>query len=513
MIMKFILFFVLFRCVQPFSLVESNDFDLPLNQKPKISDDKFATEDEVSKESSVESSGDIIDDTEPSIETTSSSIDTTELDFDVSSSAKKQKCIFGTNKVCTPFTYEGVNYHDCYLSWYGSNCMVNGEWFYCGECTENTTIADDKFTSVSDVEDTTVSTTEVSKEISIESSGDYNDDTEQSIESTDGNNDDTELDGQLDVLENAKKQKCVQGTDKVCTPFTYNGVNYDDCYSGYWSFQCLVDGEWSNCGECTEDSTISDVEVTTFSTEEEDIVSKETSVESSGDIIDDTETSLETTDGNIDDNEFDGQLDVPTSSKKQKCVQGTNKICTPFTYNGVNYDDCYSGYWSFQCLVGSEWSYCGDCTEDSTISDDKSTSVSDVKVTTTSNVEYTTISIEEDYSPKETPIENSGDYNDDTEISSETEEDINDTEPSIETTGKPIESTTELDELLDVAKSTKKQKCVEGTNYTCTPFVYRGVNYDDCATGRWNGDWCLIKTQDGKFYPSSLPCGECIEQL
>ena len=56
-------------------------------------------------------------------------------------------------------------------------------------------------------------------------------------------------------------------------------------------------------------------------------------------------------------------------------------------------------------------------------------------------------------------------------------------------------------------------ECVQGTNKTCTPFVYRGVNYDDCAPGRWNGDWCLIKTRDGKFFPSSLPCGECIEQL
>ena len=59
--------------------------------------------------------------------------------------------------------------------------------------------------------------------------------------------------------------------------------------------------------------TISDDKVTSVSTNEDE-VSKETSVESSGDIIDDTETSIETEDRNNDDNGFDGQLDVPRRS-------------------------------------------------------------------------------------------------------------------------------------------------------------------------------------------------------
>ena len=65
--------------------------------------------------------------------------------------------------------------------------------------------------------------------------------------------------------------------------------------------------------------TISDDKVTSVSTNEDE-VSKETSVESSGDIIDDTETSIETEDRNNDDNGFDGQLDVPTSAKKQSLL-------------------------------------------------------------------------------------------------------------------------------------------------------------------------------------------------
>ena len=67
---------------------------MPLNQKPTVSDDKFTSvstnEDQVSKESSVESSGDIIDDTETSLKTEDRNNDDTELDFDVSKSTKKQ---------------------------------------------------------------------------------------------------------------------------------------------------------------------------------------------------------------------------------------------------------------------------------------------------------------------------------------------------------------------------------------------------------------------------------------
>ena len=88
--------------------------------------------------------------------------------------------------------------------------MVDSQWLNCGECTENTPVTDVEVTTISDnkiTESTTeISITEVSKEASVESSGDYNDDTETSLESTDGNIDDTELDGQLDVINNAKKQ-------------------------------------------------------------------------------------------------------------------------------------------------------------------------------------------------------------------------------------------------------------------------------------------------------------------
>ena len=53
-------------------------------------------------------------------------------------------------------------------------------------------------------------------------------------------------------------------------------------------------------------------------------------------------------------------------------------------------------------------------------------------------------------------------------------------------------------------------ECVQGTNIVCTPFTYDGVNYDDCATSYWIGDWCLVKSPVESFYPS---CGECVEQL
>ena len=58
------------------------------------------------------------------------------------------------------------------------------------------TISDDKVTSVS--------TNEVSKDASIESSGDYNDDTETSIGTEEDKIDHTELNGKLDVPKKTK---------------------------------------------------------------------------------------------------------------------------------------------------------------------------------------------------------------------------------------------------------------------------------------------------------------------
>ena len=96
----------------------------------------------------------------------------------------------------------------------------------------------------------------------------------------------------------------------------------------------MVDGDsqWLYCGDCIEDTLVTDNEITTSTTEVgTNEVSKQTSVESSGDIIDDTETSLETDDGNIYDTEpyigttgkpvasteLNEQLDVVKSAKKQ----------------------------------------------------------------------------------------------------------------------------------------------------------------------------------------------------
>ena len=101
--------------------------------------------------------------------------------------------------MCTPFIYDGVKYDDCYSGWYGPRCMVNGDgqWLYCGDCIEDTLVTDNKIIN---------STNEVSKQTSVESSGDYIDDSETSLESTGSSIDDIELDGQLDVINNAKKQ-------------------------------------------------------------------------------------------------------------------------------------------------------------------------------------------------------------------------------------------------------------------------------------------------------------------
>ena len=82
--------------------------------------------------------------------------------------------------------------------------MVNGDgqWLYCGDCIEDTLVTDNEITTST----TEVGTNEVSKQTSVESSGDYIDDSETSLESTGSSIDDTELDGQLDVINNAKKQ-------------------------------------------------------------------------------------------------------------------------------------------------------------------------------------------------------------------------------------------------------------------------------------------------------------------
>jgi len=126
--------------------------------------------------------------------------------------------------------------------------------------------------------------------------------------------------------------KCVEGTSKVCTPFSYNGVSHDDCYDGWTSDWCLVDGQtgsgsdYSSCGEC--------VSTTPTSTT--------------------TATKAPST---------------TTATKPPKCVKGTSKVCTPFSYKGVSYDDCYDGgfFRDDWCLVdgqtgsGSDYSSCGEC--------------------------------------------------------------------------------------------------------------------------------------------------------
>ena len=55
--------------------------------------------------------------------------------------------------------------------------------------------------------------------------------------------------------------ECVKGTNKVCTPFSYDGVEYDDCESGVGGYWCLTEGQtgsgrdYSKCGECVEPTT------------------------------------------------------------------------------------------------------------------------------------------------------------------------------------------------------------------------------------------------------------------
>ena len=56
------------------------------------------------------------------------------------------ECAKGTNKVCTSFKYENVEYHDCEWSYLylGYWCLlpgqtgINGDWSYCGECAGDT---------------------------------------------------------------------------------------------------------------------------------------------------------------------------------------------------------------------------------------------------------------------------------------------------------------------------------------------------------------------------------------
>jgi len=142
----------------------------------------------------------------------------------------------------------------------------------------------------------------------------------------------------LEVQATRSVKKCVQDTNKVCTPFTYEGVSYDDCIATYWSNWCLVDGQtgsgndYSSCGECTG-------------------------------IPEPTTTSFGYT--SITDLQTPSNLQ---SDKPKKCVQDTNKVCTPFTYEGVSYDDCVQDYLYNWCLVdgqtgsGSDYSKCGECT-------------------------------------------------------------------------------------------------------------------------------------------------------
>merc|ERR1712096_587797 len=139
----------------------------------------------------------------------------------------------------------------------------------------------------------------------------------------------------------AAENKCVKGTNTVCTPFTYNDYEYDDCKFSYYhyTYWCLVDGQtgsgsdYSKCGECVQP-------ITTTTTE--------------------------------------------------KCVSGTNTVCTPFTYDNDECDECAytwgTGYWCLtegQTGSGSSYSYCGECVEPTTTEATTKKTTTTMKPTTT----------------------------------------------------------------------------------------------------------------------------------
>ena len=52
---------------------------------------------------------------------------------------------------------------------------------------------------------------------------------------------------------------------------------------------------------------------------------------------------------------------------------------------------------------------------------------------------------------------------------------------------------------------------MKGTNKVCTPFVYKGDEYDDCLYDLGVGYWCL--TNDYSRYRRRYhKCGECVDQ-
>jgi len=90
----------------------------------------------------------------------------------------------------------------------------------------------------------------------------------------------------------------------------------------------------------------------------------------------------------------------PKTTNKDNCVQYTNKVCTPFTYKGVSYDDCIAveDYFYSWCLVdgqtgiGDDYSMCGKCKNPEQTNDYKNerTSKTVKPLTTTSKDNYPT---------------------------------------------------------------------------------------------------------------------------
>merc|ERR1712096_377251 len=84
----------------------------------------------------------------------------------------------------------------------------------------------------------------------------------------------------------------------------------------------------------------------------------------------------------------------------EKCVSGTNTVCTPFTYDNDVYDDCTytwaTGYWCLtegQTGSGSSYSYCGECVEPITTTTEattKKTTTTMKPTTTTTTTKRTT---------------------------------------------------------------------------------------------------------------------------
>jgi len=196
-------------------------------------------------------------------------------------------------------------------------------------------------------------------------------------------------------------KKCVYDTNIVCTPFKYSGKEYvDECYNGWRGDQCIDPNtnDWEYCGECT-----GPINVILPTTEPE-----------KAPVTNTPHTELET----------------EKTPVEPKCVDGTNRVCTPFTYDGVEYTDCYNGWSSYQCieLGKTGWKYCGKCTGPPEVYTTTEAPLITTEVTeeTTDAIEETTEAIEET-----------------TEAIEETTEAIKETTEAIEETTKAIEETTE----------------------------------------------------------------------